>query len=292
MTDYSGASHSGASSSGFAERLFGAARNNPEGILLLAAGCALLMRRGSSSRPAPFYAPGQPDAPAKTGFSQASSETSQQAWEVAGNVRDAASSYVTNASEYAENVKDAAGSYVTAASQYAADTGRAVARRSGELAHQAQESALGTFNRLVQGQPWLVVGIGLGFGAAVAAVFPATELEKRSLRPVGEKLSDAAATAAERLKTAATAASEQLIGAADGRGLIAEGLKGVAHQAADTFGKAFAGDEPGASKPDKGEGASGIQGNSGASEPAARTEQSQPGNPDPIRQRRPAKFQS
>jgi ElaB/YqjD/DUF883 family membrane-anchored ribosome-binding protein len=230
MTNYSGTSPSG-----LAERLFGAAKNNPEGLLLLAAGCALLMRTGSSSRPTSFYDGSQTAAPGETGLSQAPAGARQQAREVA------------------ENVKDAASSYAATASKYAADAGRAVTRRSSDLAYQAQQTVLGTFNRIVQDQPLLSVGIGLALGAAIAAVFPATELEKRSLRPVGESLSGAAATATERLKTAATAAGERLVGAADERGLNAEGLKEIAHEATDAFGKGFSGEQPGSPKPNAAE---------------------------------------
>jgi hypothetical protein len=226
MTNYSGTSPSG-----FAERLVGAAKSNPEGLLLLAAGCALLMRTGSSSRPGSFYGDRETAGPGETGVSQAAAGARQQVWEVA------------------ENVKEAASSYAATASKYAADASRTVTRRSSDLAYQAQETVLGTVNRIAQGQPLLIVGIGLALGAAIAAVFPATELEKRSLSPVGESLSGAAATATERLKTAVTAAGERLKGAADERGLNAEGLKEIAHEAADAFGKGFSGEQSAAHKP-------------------------------------------
>jgi hypothetical protein len=73
-------------------------------------------------------------------------------------------------------------------------------------------------------------------------------LEKRSLGSVGESLSGAAATAAERIKTETVAAGERLMDVAGERGLNAQGLQEIA-EAADAFGKAFSGEEAGASKP-------------------------------------------
>ena len=92
-----------------------------------------------------------------------------------------------------------------------------------------------------------------------------------SLRPVGESLSGAVAKAAERLKTATIAASERLMDVAEERGLNAQGLKEVAHEAAGAFGKAISGEESRVSKPDQSGPLSGIEGTDGGSEPGIRT---------------------
>jgi len=51
-----------------------------------------------------------------------------------------------------------------------------------------------TSDYLVREQPWAVALTGLLAGAAVAAAFPSTRLERRTLGEVGERLRSAAGT--------------------------------------------------------------------------------------------------
>jgi hypothetical protein len=180
-----------------ADRFYGAAKNNPEGLLVLAAGCALLMRRRG------FFG---------------SSGSGEAKWAAAGSSSGSSGS---GAGEYlrdaAASVRDTAGGYASTATRYAADTGRMVGERSGELARQAQTTLSEGVGRVTQSQPFLVAALGLAAGAAVAAVFPATDLERRSLRPAGETLSRVAAP--ERLTAAAVAAGHRLLDAAEEHGL-------------------------------------------------------------------------
>jgi hypothetical protein len=83
--------------------------------------------------------------------------------------------------------------------------------------------------------------VGAAAGAAVAAAFPATDLENRTLGPTGERLRDAAGKAGEQLKDAATKAGQRLAAAADERGLNTEGLKEVARDVGETFSSALEG---------------------------------------------------
>ena len=78
---------------------------------------------------------------------------------------------------------------------------------------------------------------GLAAGAAVAAAFPATRMERETLGPAGQRLSEAASSAGERLSEAASAAGERLMSVAEEKGLNAAGVKEVARDVADTFGK-------------------------------------------------------
>jgi hypothetical protein len=96
-------------------------------------------------------------------------------------------------------------------------------------------------NRVLREQPLAVVMAGLAAGAAVAAVFPTTEIEDRTLGPAGESLRQAAGKAAERVKDAAGKAGERLKSAAEERGLTTEGLKEVAGEVAETFTSAVSG---------------------------------------------------
>jgi hypothetical protein len=222
--------------SGVAGWLVGAVKNNPEGLLLLAAGCALLMRssgapKSRNSRDARGY--GRNDMP-QSGreardrtVGQTLSETAQSAGE-----------YV---SDIGESVVEKASSYASSVSSYADDVARATAEHSGRLARQAQSSVRDTISRVVQEQPLTVALVGAAAGAAVAAAFPATDLENRTLGPTGERLRDAAGRAGEQLKGAATKAGQRLAAAADERGLNTEGLKEVARDVGETFSSALEG---------------------------------------------------
>jgi hypothetical protein len=100
---------------------------------------------------------------------------------------------------------------------------------------QARSTAQSTLDRVIQDQPLLVAVAGLAAGAAVAAAFPATEIEKQTLGPVGEQVSEAAERVGEQLKEATGKAGEKLKDAAEQRGLNAEGMKEVAKEVAEAF---------------------------------------------------------
>ena len=70
-------------------------------------------------------------------------------------------------------------------------------------------------SRVLREQPLAVVMAGLAAGAAVAVVFPTTEIEERTLGPAGESVRQAAGKAAERVKDAAGKAGERLKSAAE-----------------------------------------------------------------------------
>jgi hypothetical protein len=95
--------------------------------------------------------------------------------------------------------------------------------------------------RTLREQPLAVAVAGLAAGAAVAALFPATDIEHRAFGGTHEKLRDAAEQAGERVMEAAGKAGERLKSAAEERGLTSEGLKEVAGEVADTFKDAMSG---------------------------------------------------
>jgi hypothetical protein len=113
--------------------------------------------------------------------------------------------------------------------------------QSGRIAQQAQSTVQSTVDRVMNQQPLVVALAGLAVGAAVAAAFPATEVEQRTLGPAGERLSEVAADAGRQLNQAASAAGERLKSAAEERGLSAEGLKEMASDVAGTFGDTLKG---------------------------------------------------
>jgi hypothetical protein len=150
-------------------------------------------------------------------------------------------------SDMGSRISDAASSYAASVSRFANDTTRSVAQRSSEFYDQGTETVQSAVQRVVREQPLMVALAGLAAGAAVAAAFPRTDIEERTLGPAGERLTEFAAQKAEQLKNAGMAAGEHLRSSAEQRGLNADGLKEMARGAADTFGRAMS--EPGAGSP-------------------------------------------
>jgi hypothetical protein len=246
-------SYSNSSSFGSADWLMNAVKKNPEGFLLLAAGCALLLRSGSAS------AQGTGQNQRYEG-SQTRYSTSDQDWrmrEGTSRAADTARGYVSNVgktlSDTADNVgktmkekadhvgqtlSETADRYATAAGEYAEDARQTIMDQSSRIAGQAQS----TIERIVREQPLAVAIAGLAAGAAVAATFPATRFERETLGPAGKRLSEAASDAGERLGEAASAAGERLIAAAEENGLNKEGLKEVAGDVAGSFEKSVSGE--------------------------------------------------
>jgi hypothetical protein len=224
MTSYSTSAPVGTS-----DWILGAIKRNPEGLLLLAAGCALMMRRQSAT-------------PRRAQSNQGEGSTigagSRGAiGENAGRDRSARE-FV---SEVADTVSETASSYASTAADYADTAVRAVSAQSRRVVRQAQSGWEHTTQYVLQDQPLAIAVMGLVAGAAVAAAFPSTEVERRALGPTGERLRDATGKVTERLKDAGTQAGERLMSAADERGLTKEGLKKVARDVGETFSDAMKG---------------------------------------------------
>jgi hypothetical protein len=254
--------YSNTSGLGTADWFLGAVKSNPECLLLLAAGCALLLRKSRSTE--------------RTQHRHYSQEYERQSRENprddishqsrAGDWADEASRVAGNAREYASSVGKAvsqtAGNYAAAVSEYADGTREKVVEQSRRLAEQAQSKV----QSLVQEQPLAVALAGLAAGAAIATAFPATTWERRAFGPAGQRLSEAAETAREKISEATSAAGERLMGAAKERGLSAEGLKEVAREVASSI----AGEQKKASETSRAE-SSGISGphrSTGSSNPS------------------------
>jgi len=233
------------------------ARRKPEALLLLAAGCALLMRKGRSSDGATWYdhrrdstlgttqarAAGILDqARSRTGdFQNRVSEAASSYAGAAGNLASNVKSQVANtASDLKNQVSEAATSYAASVGEYADHARQTMSEASSRLGEQAQ-SAMHTAHDSLRDQPLLVAAVGLAAGAAVAAFFPATDLERRTLGEAREVLADAASKAGENLLGAAGQAGERLKTAAADRGLNPEGLKELARDVTETFTSAAAG---------------------------------------------------
>ena len=89
----------------------------------------------------------------------------------------------------------------------------------------------------------MVAVAGVAAGAAIAAAFPTTEIERQTLGPIGDQLSDAASRVGGQLQEATTKAGEKLKSAVEERGLNADGLKEVVSDAASAFGDSMSGNK-------------------------------------------------
>jgi hypothetical protein len=219
------------------ERIIDAVWRNPEGLLLLAAGAALLMRRGVSSSNRRLgnnqFRPRQGNGDVTRNGSTARN--------LGDRAADAAHSAGEYASDVADKVSQAASAYASSVSDYADHA----ADRSLQMARDAQTSLQSTAQQILQKQPLAVAIAGLAAGAAVAAAFPASDLEKRALGPTGDRLKDAAGRVGENLKEASAQAGQSLMDAADERGLNREGIAEVAREVGDVFSGALAGETTG-----------------------------------------------
>jgi hypothetical protein len=198
------------------EWILSAIKRNPEGLLLLAAGAALLLRTGSRHT---------------GGARSMAAAYSGDHVSGAGAVQSAVRQTIDAASDAARQTADTAASYAAAASDYAGRARRSVSDQSDRIARQTQSMA----SNVLQNQPLAIVAVGIAAGAGVAAIFPPTDWERDNLGPIGDEVSKAAGKIGDQLKEATSRAGDRLKTAADKRGLSTEGLKDVAEEVVGTF---------------------------------------------------------
>jgi ElaB/YqjD/DUF883 family membrane-anchored ribosome-binding protein len=218
------------------EWLTSAVTRNPEGLLLLAAGVALLMRSGRSKSTDNY----RKTVPSQTGRRQNFGEPEHSEPGVGDRVADAARRAGEYASEATDKVSETARSYASSAADYASEVGDAALERSRRIADQAWEAT----DYVTREQPWAVALAGLVAGAAVAAAFPPTRVERRTLGGVGDRLRSAAGAVGDQIMEAGRQAGEKLSEVAEERGLTSEGLKEAAQEVGETFSSALSAEEP------------------------------------------------
>jgi hypothetical protein len=179
------------------DRLLDAARRNPEALVILAAGAAMLLRRGN------VYGGNSNDDRSRGSRGQGRGRDGNGERGGIVETAGAAGEYVTDA---AGRIVDTAGEYVSTLSDYADDSRRTVTRRISQLSESASRMgsrAQASAERMLQGQPVAVAAFGLATGAVVAAVLPRSEVERRTLVPAREALAEAASRAVETVKETA-----------------------------------------------------------------------------------------
>lgn len=239
------------------------AQAKPEALLLLAAGCALLMRSSmspsssaTSARSGELGYGGSAHEP--DGAARGDGGASQWVRATREGIADRVKSSASRATDYAAGAARSAADYAAgvtedvsaATSQYlnnasgaagqmkdaAVDVGRTIAEQGQRAAQRAQV----TMDRVLREQPLAVAALGLAAGAAVAVAFPRTELEDRALGGTREAMSEAADRVGSSLLGAAGAAGERLKSAAQERGITGEGVRELASEVAESFTDAAA----------------------------------------------------
>lgn len=217
-------------------------KRNPEAFLVMAAGCVLLLRSGSSSPRGGSARYSMDTASNQNRWSDmkeraaaSASGLKNQAADAAAAISDQVSGYASSLSEGATAMSERAADYASSASDQMGEWRRNIAEQATRVGTQARGTIEQGFSRMLREQPLAVAALGVAAGAAVAALLPPTEVEQEALRPVRNAAADAAAAAKSNLADAALAAGDQLKEGAEQRGLGAETLKGLAREVADTF---------------------------------------------------------
>lgn len=202
-------------------------KNNPEGLLLMAAGGALMLRAGSSS---------SRNARSSTGrdYSSAGSDYLESA---RGNINRSMNEASGYASNLADQARQATSSYASSAADYTRSAADSFMEQSNRMVDQGR-SALSTVEQTFRDQPLLIGLAGLAIGAAAAAAFAPTEMEKRTIGPMVQQTAD-------QLKQATANAGSRLKEAAEERGLSADGLKDVAAEVGEAFTSGLGGGSDG-----------------------------------------------
>lgn len=234
--------------------LVGALTSRPEGLLLLAAGVALMLRSGSNAPSHANATRGKGNRTARRsqaaqsrehdddstwnlgeGISEGVSQATGKAKDIAGKARE----YV---SDITDRTVETAGAYASSMSDSVSDYADRARRGVIDSSSQVAETLQQTVQRVVREQPLSVALVGLAAGAAVAAAFPATEVEGRMFGPTRQKLADAVGQAGEQLKSAGARAGERLAEVAEERGLSRDGLTEAARDVAGAFQGALSGE--------------------------------------------------
>ena len=205
-----------------------AVTRNPEGLLLLAAGAALLLRSGRSQRQSHAHP-----------FSTRNQYCSQREDHITDRINEGVRRAGEYVSETTDKVSETARSYASSAADYADEATHLAAERSRQVADKTRETA----EYMVREQPWAVAVTGLLAGAAVAAIFPPSRIERRALGGVGERLRSAASSMGEQVIDAGVKAGERLSEVAEERGLTTEGLKEAARDVGESFSSALGREE-------------------------------------------------
>jgi len=214
----------------FSERLAGAARAQPAGLLLLLAGTSLLL---SGMRPPSRDATRRARTAVRKIAQGDFSAVTESASDMASGMRDQVSDLGGKASDFARSATDSL-------SDMAHDAQRALRERSREFADTAYSSAQSGASYVLEDQPLLLAAIGLAAGATLGAIIPATPQENRLMGDTRDRVAEFASEAAKQkldeFGDAASEATERLKNAVKERvSASADDLKDVAKDVVEPF---------------------------------------------------------
>ena len=207
----------------FTERLAGAARSQPAGLLLLVAGTSLLL---SGMRPPNRDAARRARTAVRKIAQGDFSAVTDSASDMASGVRDQVSDLGNKASDLARSATDSL-------TGLAGDAQRTLRETSQQFADTAYSSAQSGVSFVLEDQPLLLAAIGLAAGATLGAILPGTPQENRLMGDTRDKVAELASEAAKQkideLGEAAGEATERLKSAVKERvGLATDDLGQVA----------------------------------------------------------------
>lgn len=205
------------------DRAIDAAKRNPEGALLLAAGCALLMRGVNAAA-----------GRIRTGYDH-QDRSSFGMDDEAGADGSGAHGLMQSARAYASEMGGKVAHTAEAAAGLAADARRAAVARTGEAARGVRSGTSDAVGRMLDEQPLAVGLIGVAAGVLIAAALPGSKMERRAFAPVGRQLGETAQEARRRLKRAAERTRDRAVEMAEEHGLTRQGLKDAMTDVAETF---------------------------------------------------------
>jgi len=211
------------------------ARRKPEALLLLAAGCALMMRGGGTGGASWSSSSHSADVSSRSSWQDEAADTLDEARRQSSRAAEGASRYAGDM----RGVAETASGYASAAADYGRDARRRMGEYTGAMrqnlssatdhvSRTAQSAARSTADTMRE-QPLLIAALGLAAGAAVAALFPTTDVERRTLGPAGEALVGAAGVAGRDFADRAARTGEEMRHAAE------EHFRDLAHEASESF---------------------------------------------------------
>jgi hypothetical protein len=180
------------------EWLLNTIKQNPEGLLLVAAGAVLMMRQKSSN--------------------------------VAFDSNSIRGGAINSRPESEPQPLNAVSDAVSEAYDRTQEFGRSIGEQSKQVLQNTNSAVGDTLQQVAETRPFAVALAGIATGAAVAAVFPVTQVEKRALAPAAERFTS-------QVKDVAVKASDKLTEVAKDR--VTEGLKTVASEVAGTVGQSL-----------------------------------------------------
>jgi ElaB/YqjD/DUF883 family membrane-anchored ribosome-binding protein len=214
------------------------ARRRPEALLLIAAGAALMMRgtggTATSTRSGETY-----------GRASWQDEATRWQDEATRGTREGVNRTAEGVSRYASDMKDrvsdTASRYASSVGDYAQDARRRMSNVTGavrenlssasdHVTRTAQSAARGAADTMRE-QPLLIAALGLATGAAVAALFPTTDVERRTLGPAGEALVGAAGAAGRDFMDRAARTGEEMRRSAEDK------LRDLAQETSESFAR-------------------------------------------------------